>query len=351
MLWKAEVKKILFVRKGVLLLAVCLLAKILLLCAFPEMKDGRISLSQNQYNKYLNELYGENTPDKNEWVKQEYAWCLETIERRETMEQQYEYRKISEEEYQEYAKDLELAYLHRNAAQIFSEKANQFEGQERALAHAWYIYEYGWQTIFSLQQFPDVFLLFGLLLMAAQSFTSESVAGILPVLLSAKNGKGRLFLTKLLALLFVGLLAAIFFGGAEILTFYFRGWCNDVKAPIYSVSVMAKCQLSLSLSTGYGVALLIRIYASLLFSAVVYGLSVWIRNPINTVFAGMCLLIFPLFLSGNVCVITHSGLLCGARAINTLSSKGISAMAPLAVVTGYSGLIVFLSAIRYGRGL
>lgn len=351
MLWKAEVKKILFVRKGLLILAVCLLAKVLLLCAFPEMKDGRISLSQNQYDKYLHELYGANAPEKNEWIKREYALCLETIERRETMEQRYADRKISEEEYQEYTKELELAYLHRNAAQIFSEKAAQFEEQEHHSAPAWYIYEYGWQTIFFLQQFPDVFLLFGLLLLAAHSFTSEAAAGMLPVLSSAKNGKSRLFFVKLFALLFVGLLAALFFGGAEVLVFFIRGWCNDAQAPIHSVSVMTKCQVSFSLGVGYGVALLIRGYASLLLSVVVYGLSVWLRNPINTVFAGMCLLIFPMLLSGDASVITHSGLLCGTRNINALGPTAISAIVPLTIVTGYSGLVVCLASVRYRKGL
>lgn len=351
MLWKAEVKKILLVRKGLLLLAVCLLAKLLLLGVFPEMKDGRISLSQNQYNKYLRELYGESTPEKNAWVIGDYARCLETINQRETMEGKYARNEISEETYREYTENLNLAYLHRNAAQIFSEKAAQFEEQNENTTPAWYLYEYGWQTIFSLQQFPDIFLLLGLLLLAAQSFTSESAAGILPVLLSAKNGKSRLFFAKLLALLFVGLIAALVFGGAEVLVFHLRGWSNDARAPIYSVSLMAKCRLSLSLGAGYGAALLIRLYVSLLFSAVVYGLSVWLRNPINTMFAGMCLLLVPLLLGGNGLIFTHGGLLCGTRTLNALAPEAASAIVPLAVVTGYSCLVLFLSLQRHKKGL
>lgn len=351
MLWRAEVKKILLVRKGLLVLAVCLLAKILFLCAFPEMKDSRISLSQNQYDKYLRELYEESTPEKNEWIKQEYAWCLETIGRREDIEKQYAEREITEDEYQAYAKELDTAYLHRNASQIFTEKAAQFEEQEPGLPPAWYIYEYGWQTVFFLQQFPDVFLLAGLLLFAAQSFASESAVGMLPVLLSAKNGKTRLFLVKLMALLFVGLAAALVFGGAEILVFCLRGWCNDAQAPVYSVSLMTNCRLSLSLGAGYDIALLVRTGASLLLLSVLFGASIWLRSPVNTVFTGMCLLIVPLLLDGGMALYTHGGLLCGSRLLNAFGAGGTATPLPLFVVAVYSGGIILMSYEKYKRGI
>lgn len=119
-------QKLLLVRKGLLLLLLCLLGKILFLGIFPEMKDPRISLSQSQYNKYLQKLHGESTPEKNDQVKYEYEQYLETIDLRETMEQKHKKLEISEEEYEEYAKELEQAFLRKNAAEIFSEKASQF---------------------------------------------------------------------------------------------------------------------------------------------------------------------------------------------------------------------------------
>lgn len=351
MLFEAEVKKILFVRKGLLLLSICLIAKALLLCAIPELKDERISLSQNQYNKYLSELYGENSTGKNEWIKQEYAWCLETISQRESMESQYAGKEISEDAYQKYAKDLELAYLHRNAAQIFSEKAAQFGEQDPELPPAWYIYEYGWQTVFTLQQFPDVFLLLGLLILSTQCFTSEFAAGMLPVLLSAKHGKARLYHAKLLSLLFVGLISALLFCGTEALIFFLRGWCNDAEAPIYSVSLMKGCCLSVSLGAGYLAALLMRTLASLLFSAAIFGISIWIKAPVNTAFTGLCLLIFPLLFDDSIALFTYGGLLCGSRALNALGQGVIPVWIPAAVVIVYSAAVVWLAGRRFGRGI
>lgn len=350
MLWRSEVKKLLLVRKGLLLLLLCLLGKILFLGIFPEMKDPRISLSQSQYNKYLQKLHGESTPEKNDQVKYEYEQYLETIDLRETMEQKHKKLEISEEEYEEYAKELEQAFLRKNAAEIFSEKAIQFDAQATDLPPAHYIYEYGWQTIFSLQQFPDIFLLAGLLILAAQSFTSEAAAGILPILLCAKNGRTHLFFAKLCSLLLVGLIAALAFGGVEVLILSLRGWCNDPQAPIYSVSVMTECQLPLSLGDAYLMTLFLRAFTALLFSAVVYGLSVWIKSPVNTVFAGMCLLVLPLFFGNHVMMFTHGGLLCATRVLNALE-QGWFAAVPFTIIAAYSVGIVILAGNRYRRGL
>ena len=62
-LWRFELKKSLINQKGIWLLLACLVLKIALLAVFPEQKDGRIMLTQRQYDKYLAQLQGENTPE------------------------------------------------------------------------------------------------------------------------------------------------------------------------------------------------------------------------------------------------------------------------------------------------
>lgn len=53
MLYRCELKKSLVTYQGAWILAVCLLLKLALLCAFPEQKDPRILLSQKQYDLSL----------------------------------------------------------------------------------------------------------------------------------------------------------------------------------------------------------------------------------------------------------------------------------------------------------
>ena len=349
MLWRCELKKILFTHRGLWLLLVCLLLKLLFLWSFPEQKDPRIVLSQRQYDNYLAQLYGENTPEKANWILAEYEQCKQIKDMQQKMQDQYTRGEITEEAWEAYAQALNQADLYINSAKIFAEKAEQFLAQPADIPPAHYIYEYGWQTVYTLLQFPDVFLLFGLLVVTAQCFSAE--AGMLPVLLAARNGRRQLFGAKLLALLTVCFAAAAVSGGLEAGVFLYRGWCNDGGVPLYSITLMADCPLELSLTGGYLLCLGVRSLAVLLFAAMAFGLSVWLRNTTHLIFLGVCILALPLLLAGPVALFTHGGLLCGSQMLQWWADSGLPLALPLVIVTVYSIAVVFFAARRHRRGL
>lgn len=351
MLFQKELKKLLISYKGILILAVCLILKLLLVGFFPEIKDNRIRLSQLQYDAYLAQLHGENTAEKSEFILTEYATCRETKDQFQTMKNLHEAGELSEEEWEEYCDAYAYAELHINSAGIFAEKAEQFAEQSKKLPPAHYIYEYGWQTVYTLLQFPDIFLLFGLLLLAAQCFSVEAAGGMLPVLLAARDGRKRLFRAKLLALLTVGLGTTLLGGGLEVLVFYLRGFLHDGGVPIYSVSVMTDCRLNLSLMQGYALCLGLRLAATLLLIALAYGLSIWLKSTTNSIFAALCILGLPLLWGNSMALYFHGGLLSGAKALLWLGESGISPLLPMVVITAYSGAVVFLASRRHLRGL
>lgn len=351
MLWRSELKKLLLTQKGILLLTVCLLLKLVFLCAFPELKDSRIVLSQKQYDKYLSQLYGENTPEKSQWILEEYENCKRVKDSQQEMREKYARGELSEEAWNDFLQELELAELHINSAKIFAEKAEQFALQPENIAPAHYIYEYGWQTVYTLLRFPDIFLLFGMLLLSAQCFSSEAASGMLPVLLAAKNGRRKLYFAKLLALAAVGCMAFALFAGVEVAVFSLRGWCKDSAAPLHSVTCMTASTLPLTLGQGYGLCLLARGCATLLFAASVYALSVWLKDTANLIFLGLCVLGLPVLWGGTAALFTHGGLLCGSQMLLWLSEGGFSLLLPLAVVAGYSIIILIFAAQRHQKGL
>lgn len=351
MLWRFELKKLLITHKGSLILAVCLVLKLGFLCAFPEQKDSRILLSQKQYDKYLAQLYGENTPEKSDWILAEYKTCKQIQDMQETMQKQYSQGAITEKAWRDYAEELRLAELHINSAKIFAEKAEQFLEQPEEVPPAHYIYEYGWQTVYTLLQFPDVFLLFGLLLLTAQCFSAEAAGGMLPVLLAARNGRRQLYRAKLLALLTVGFGAFLLSCGLEWGVFSMRGWCNDGFAPLYSVSLLTDSTLDMSLWAGYALCLGVRLFGTLLLTILLYGLSVWVRSTTNLIFLGLCLLGLPLLWNTAESLFTHSGLLSGTRMLLWLRDSPKNLILPAAVVAAYSIIIAALAQRRHQRGL
>lgn len=354
-LWRFELKKILFTQKGIWILSACLICKLALLSVFPEMKDSRIVLTQKQYDKYLEQLHGENTPEKSAFIKEEYAFCVETLSKQKAMEREYQQGALSEEDWRQYTEELDQARLHQNAAKIFAEKEEQFEAQSTSLPPAHYIYEYGWQTVFTLQLFPDFFLLFGIVLLTAQCFSSEMTNGVLPMLLAARNGRSHFFSAKLSALLTVCLFAALASGAVEVGIFQMRGWLNDSTVPLYSINLFAKeCPLNLSLRQGYLLSLGIRLCATLLFAAMIYGLSVWVRNIINLLSVAVGILAIPFLFSGfggAGLLFTHIGLLCGSRMLLLLGTSGYSLVFPLICVAIYSCIVIVLAGRRYEKGL
>lgn len=335
MLWRCELKKTLLNHKGIWMLLVCLILKLAFLSAFPEQKDKRIVLSQKQYDKYLVQLYGEDTPEKSAWIISEYEHFKQIKGMYAQMQEQFARGETSEEEWQRYTEELNQADLKFNSAAIFAEKAEQFATQE-GVSPAHYIYEYGWQTVYTLLQFPDVFLLFPLLLMTAQSFPAESMSGMLPVLLSARNGRRKLYWAKLGVLLAVCAAAGFVFGGLEWAVFACRGWLNDPGVPLYSITIFAQCPLELTLMQGYGLCLAVRLLAAMGLVALVFGLSMWVRNTGNLLFIGLCLLALPMLWDGGVMLLTHSGLLRGTKMLLWLEELDISLGLPVLVTGAYS---------------
>ena len=343
MLYRSELKKLTLVQKGLLTLAVCLLLKVLCLSLVPEQKDYRISLSQKQYDKYLTQLHGENTAEKSAWILADYANGLDTISKFADMEKQYRSGKLSEEAWEDYLKRYDTAKLHQNSSEIFAEKAQQFEKQPDTLPAAHYIYEYGWQTIFRIHQLPDIFLLFGLLILSAQCLTSEYQSGMLSVLLACKNGRHQLLNAKLLALLTVCGIAALLSAGIEAAVFCMRGWCNDSGAPLYSIALLTNCTLPLSLVQGYVLSLLLRSFSAVLIVVFLFSCSVWLKNIQNTIFVGILLLALPLLWNSSAMLYLPSGFLIGTRVLQLQAAPPlfVPALAGMAATAG-----LYLCALR-----
>lgn len=322
MLWYSECKKLLLNHKGLLILTACLLLKAVFLMAFPEQKDPRIALSQKQYDYYLSQVSGPNTPEKERWLLDEYENCKAVLDNQERMRENYKEGIITEEEWKTFSEALTKAELHRNSAELFAEKVAQFQAHSPTLQPADYIYEYGWQTVFTILQLPDVFLLIALLLLTAQCYCGEAANGMLPILLAAKDGRGKLFRTKLLALSSITLLVAILNCGIELLIFSSRGFLNDSQAPLYSVSILTSSSLPLSLAEGYALCLATRILGSILTTQALLGISVVFCNSHQVLFLGVCTISMPFCLPIRALTYTHAGLFAGTQVLISLRDIG-----------------------------
>ena len=91
--------------------------------------------------------------------------------------------------------------------------------------------------------------------------------------------------------------------------------------------------------------------AFLLVTALLFGLSVWVRSATNLIFLGLCLLGLPLLWDGGAMLYTHGGLLSGTRMLLWLGDSVGNLLLPLAVVAAYSVAVSVLAARHHARGL
>ena len=351
MLWRYELKKTLINQKGIWILLACLVLKIVLLAVFPEQKDGRIMLTQRQYDKYLAQLQGENTPEKSDWILTEYADFQQTKSMYTPMQNAYSAGELTEEEWKTFTEAYTEAELKMNSAAIFAEKAGQFLEHPTDVPAAHYIYEYGWQSVYTLLQFPDVFLLFGILLLTSLSLPSEHQSGMMPVLLGCRNGRRQLYLAKLGSLLTVCIVSCALFGGMEWAAFQYRGWMNDGHVPLYSISIFAECTPDMTLLEGYWLTQTVRLGGTVLFTVLMFGLSVWVRSITELLFAGLCLLAVPMLWDGGAMLFTHSGLLRGTKMLLWQEEMGLVLWIPTLIIAAYSVVTSILAEKRLERGL
>ena len=354
MLFLFELKKMLFTRKGLFVLVICLVLKTAFLFAFPKLIDERIRLSRKQYDKYLDVVQGESSDEKDRFLTESYEACKEILDSRDRMQEQYRTGEITEEEWQEYCEAYDQANLHENALEILNEKAEAFSYMsevEPTLPRPWYMDEYGWQTVFTLLRFPDVFLLVVVLLAAVQAFSAEDASGMLPILMSAAKGRRELFLCKVGALALVTFAAAALFGALEYLVFQIRGFLADGGVPLYSIKLFSRTWLDLTLAQGYLICLLVRCVVLTMFSLLIFGVSVWIRGAGNLIVLAVLLLAVPfLFLTSRIVLFTYPVLASGTEMLKLSAESDIPVSVPVMTMSLCSVTAVLLGMVRYVDG-
>ena len=354
-LWTFELRKILITRKVLLVFLAALVLRTIFLFFFPELKDERIRLTQKQYNAFLMELQGENNPDKEQFVRSSYEKCREVTECFAEMQDMHENRLITEEVWQKYTLEYEEAMLSRNALSIFYEKEEAFRKQPKTLKPAHYFYEYGWQTVFTLQLYPDLFLLAAVLALSCAAYLPEKAGGMLMILFASRFGRERLFFIKLSAVMTAALGMMLAGSITEVLVFYFRGFLKGGTVPMHSLTLFSENRtFDLSLNEAYLLTLTVRTVSAVLFSGLVCALSLLLFRPETVLFAALSLLLLPLFLipEGTAESLCSYGVqLSGSRMLRTAGTAGYSILPPLLITALYTSAVILTAvfAMQTGR--
>jgi hypothetical protein len=291
----------------------------MLLFNYPEYVDTRIGISRYQYDYYLNTLAGENSSQKILFISGEIVKNREIIDNYEMMNEKRANDEISVDEWTEYLNAYDEATMRASALAIFREKARDFAAllSSYDVAPPHYFYEYEWLTVFDYYKRPDFLLLFVAMVLASITFAAESFLGTMPLLRSAKNGRGELFVAKALALSSVVLVIAVVSGVMDVMVFEYRfSLANGGDLPLYSLASFRTTPIPLTIYQGYAAILFFRASGALIVAWLCMELSIILKNAINSLFVVGLLIAAPLLIEGLrdfVIALTPTGLLTGVH--------------------------------------
>ncbi|MDR2569071.1 MAG: hypothetical protein LBD23_02075 [Oscillospiraceae bacterium] len=295
-----ELFKILFTRKGLLLIAVFILAKFLLLSFIQEELDTRIVISRYQYDYYLNILHGKTSLEKERFIIDENEMHINIISMFEEMQDKYVNDELESREWTDFIITYEESLIKQSALSIFLEKAEQFaklrDIDSQADIEPYFFYEYGWKTVFNYFSYPDFILILPLIIISSAVFNSDLEHGITPILRSAKNGRGVLFITKVAAFVVIAAFLSIISGVLEIIIFNSRFALPETGVPIFSVATFAKTPIRISVLQGQIIIMLMRFVGAVLFGLQCIAFSIMLRNMVLSMFASAMYFLLPILL-------------------------------------------------------
>ena len=107
---------------------------------------------------------------------------------------------------------------------------------------SWYFYDYGWNTVFLILQYPNVFLLLFVIYISVRIYQYEEESGMLSLICSARCGWPKLFRIKILATVLLAFFSGLLFSEEEFLVFLVRGYLANRFIPIGSIPCFLKHQ-------------------------------------------------------------------------------------------------------------
>lgn len=353
-IFKVELKKTFLFEKGLLILVLCLVLEALLLLLIPKQIDSRIRISRKQYDRLLQEYKGETSAGKEEEILRRKAEAAEILNAYDGKLEEWNAGKITEEEWEVFSDRYRDAVLMQNALEIFAEKAEAFRNQETETP-SWYFDDYGWDTVFLILKFPNIFLLVFVVYISVRCFQYEEENGMIPLICSSKCGWPDTFRAKFVVIILSSLAAALLFSVEEQLIFRARGFLENGSVPMGSIPCFYEYPSDLSLAEAFRTVTAARLFGTVTVSAAALCAGILIQRFIYSMTAAVIILAAP-FVSaaalGKGLLYTWTGWLSGVDFLKLdYSSAGFELILGGSAVIVVTSVLLLFSVKKYRSGI
>ena len=254
-----------------------IIALVLILCVkgvySVELYSAPSSYADDCYYQYMTQLEGELTDEKLALIRTERENIDSVLRRKEQVQSAYRAGEIDFNEYYDYLSRYDYAESRSELLQIIENHAEYLAESNNG---GWFVYDTGWQKLYSGD--ADLFLYTAILLLLAGTFASEYISRgekgeFARILRSTKNGREKTFSAKLISAAIMALTLTLLTSAIDIFTIFGNYKMPALSAPIVSIREFAALSPALTIGGYMVVFLILRIMGALLMAMLTCALS------------------------------------------------------------------------------
>jgi hypothetical protein len=349
-IFSAEVYKTLIIKRYIFIIIGILIVK---LYTSNSEFTALNSYSDTVYKEYMTILQGELTDKKREFISAEREFINDILIKQDEMLEKYLLEEISFDEYREYLTNYNYAYS-RN--EIFAVIENHLYYIEQTTAikniNTWFVYDTGWKKLFH-SGFDIILYSLILLLFAgifADEYTEKSSSGsFIQILRTTKNGRKRTFRAKLTSALVITTILTIIFNSIDLILIFKNYHLPASNAPLLSLQTFSNISSSITVSQYLAAYLLIKLFANILFTVFLCGLSELLKKSILVMSVSVAITLFPaLFVYLGLNIFNYfdfTALLSGTQLYLLSARTNIFGDMGLFIILALSYMIIFYSIL------
>ncbi len=279
-----------------------IIALVLILCVkvfySAELYSAPKSYADDVYYEYMTHLEGELTEEKLEFIRTEREDIDSIMRQREQMQNAYRDGEIDFNEYYDYLARYNYAESRNELLKIIEDHAEYLAEADNG---GWFIYDTGWQKLYSGD--ADLFLYTAILLLLAGIFASEYFSrgekgGFARILRSTKKGREQTFSAKLISAAIMSLTLTLVTSAIDIFSIFANYEMPALSAPIVSIREFAELSPALTVGGYMAVFLILRIVGALLMAMLVCALSELLCRYLPVLGTVIVLTLLPAFCVG-----------------------------------------------------
>lgn len=288
-----ELKKLLKVKHGFILIIVAICIKIIIY-SFPNA-SGYVNQNMENYKsdfmEYMSVLSGELNDEKSKYIADEQKYYSELNDKNSKIFDEYSNGIVTESDFINFANEYNSAQERKNAFNIVQEQYNNALKNDRS----YFMYYNGWAFLFGTSS-PDWILIILVAMLSAIALSTEQSSGMAELLDTTRNGKARLYSSKIFAVLVISAAVSLVFTSVEIIYAHLRYGLSNCDFPLESITEFQNSELRFSLFEGAVFLWLNRVFGCILLAAIVFCICKITRNSMNALFVGIGSVFLPILL-------------------------------------------------------